>query len=192
MEKDDVIEKVMEELKKIKGVKDTYVLAEKDKDRIEELEKQASEMTLMGLGYGDNQGVKEVIKSDIVIAFTTTMEYEWPEGPNVILKHYDEIIGEEVNDPEELKRWECEENTLVIGNLVIYGKNTLSSAMKDPEKIAVVMPPKDCPEVSRITEVTDVKLGSPSPPSDDFIKDKMEVTKEQGLGTFMLGFNFDD
>ncbi|AEH60326.1 conserved hypothetical protein [Methanosalsum zhilinae DSM 4017] len=190
MQHEDIIENVREELEKIKGVGETYVLDEEDRKMIEKLEEQASQMTLMGLGIGDNRGVKEVIKSDVIVAFTTTMEYEWPCGPNVILMHRNEVVGEEVNDPEELKKWDCKDNALVIGNIVIYGKDVLNSAMKDSERIVVVMPPKECPEISRIPDVKDVALGSPSPPSDEYIKEKMKVTKEQGMGTFMLGFNF--
>ena len=85
MECKNVIQDVICRIKAMKGVEDTYVLSEEDKEKILELEKKAEGAVLMGLGVGDNQGIKEVFKRQIIIAFTTNMDYVWPEGPNVVL-----------------------------------------------------------------------------------------------------------
>ncbi|WP_269850663.1 hypothetical protein [Methanosarcina horonobensis] len=43
--------------------------------------KKAEGAVLMGMGVGDNRGIKEVLKRQLIIAFTTNMDYVWPEGP---------------------------------------------------------------------------------------------------------------
>ena len=97
MECQDIIQDVLCRIKAIKGVEDTYILNEEDKEKIFELEKKAEGAVLMGMGIGDNQGIKEVLKREIIIAFTTNMDYVWPEGPNVILMQYGEKIGEDIS-----------------------------------------------------------------------------------------------
>ena len=80
MECTQVIQDVICRLKATKGVEDTYILDEKDKETVLELEKKAEGAVLLGLGVGDNEGIKEVFKRQIIIAFTTNMNYVWPEG----------------------------------------------------------------------------------------------------------------
>ena len=92
MECKDVIQDVICRIKDIKGVEETYILDEKDKEKVIELEKKAEGAVLMGLGVGDNQGTKEVFKRQIIIAVTTNMDYVWPEGPNVVLMQYEKRL----------------------------------------------------------------------------------------------------
>ena len=80
MECKDIIQDVICRIKAIKGVEETYILTEKDKEKIFELEKKAEGAVLMGLGVGDNRGIKEVFKRQIIIAFTTNIDYVWPFG----------------------------------------------------------------------------------------------------------------
>lgn len=104
----------------MKGVEDTYILSEEDKEKIFELEKKAEGAVLMGMGVGDNRGIKEVLKRQLIIAFTTNMDYVWPEGPNVILMQYGEKVGEDIYDPEKLEECKMCKDMMVMGNFVIY------------------------------------------------------------------------
>jgi hypothetical protein len=194
VEREEVIKNVEREIKAVKGVGYTYILDDEDRKNISELEEKADQMTLMGLGIGDNKGVKEVLKCDIVMPFTTDMEYEWPPDPNVILMHKGEMVGEDVSDPEKLKEWEGKEDTLVIGNIVIYGKSVLTSVMGGSEPLVVVLPPKECPPVAKVSGVKEAILASPSPPTDEYLKEKMDLASKCGAGTgsFLLGINFEE
>ena len=78
MECQDIIQDVLCRIKAMKGVEETYILNEEDKEKILELEKKAEGAVLMGMGIGDNQGIKEVLKRQLIIAFTTNMDYVWP------------------------------------------------------------------------------------------------------------------
>lgn len=191
MQHEEIIDAVKKRLKEMKGVGETIVLDEIDKSQISELEKKADEMTLMGLGRGDNKGIKEVLKRSVVIALTTDMDFVWPSGPNVILMHHDCVVGEDIDDQcklDELKN--CDDN-LIIGNIVIYDKNILKSLDPKKDPLTVVLPPKPCKEVEELPHICNAVLSSPSPPTDEYIKNKIGLPNTHNTGTFILGFDYE-
>ena len=145
MECKNVIQDVICRIKAIKGVEETYILSEEDKEKVLELEKKAEGAVLMGLGVGDNQGIKEVFKRQIIIAFTTNMNYVWPEGPNVVLMQFGEKVGEDVYDPEKLEECKKCKDMMVMGNFVIYRNAVPKPKDAKKEPITVVLPPQKCP-----------------------------------------------
>jgi hypothetical protein len=185
----NVIQDVVCRIKAIKGVEDTYILSEEDKDKIFELEKKAEGAVLMGLGVGDNQGIKEVFKRQVIIAFTTNMNYVWPEGPNVVLMQYGEKIGEDVYDPEKLEECKKCNDMLVMGNFVIYRNAVPKPKDTKKEPITVVLPPQKCQDVECVEGVINAVLASPSTPSDEYIRSVMDLKPALGLGTFIIGFD---
>lgn len=188
MECNTTIEDVLCKIKAIKGVEDTYILDEEDKETILQLEKKAEGMVLMGLGQGDNQGVKEVFRRQVIVAFTTTMDYVWPEGPNVILMQNGERVGEDVYNEEKLEECRNCKDILVMGNIILY-KNAIPKGIKGKnEPLTVVLPPQECSAVER-AGIENVVLGSPSTPSDEYIRDRMGLVNEKGQGTFLIGFD---
>ncbi|WP_292374406.1 MULTISPECIES: hypothetical protein [unclassified Methanosarcina] len=189
MKYETVIQDVICRIKAIKGVEDTYILSEEDKEKIFELEKKAEGAVLMGLGVGDNQGIKEVFKRQVIIAFTTNMNYVWPEGPNVLLTQYGEKVGEDIYDPEKLEECEKCKDTLVMGNFVIYKSAVPKPKDAKKEPITVVLPPQKCKDVECVEGVANVVLASPSTPSDEYIRSVMDLKPAVGLGTFIIGFD---
>lgn len=191
MEHDAIIENVKTCIINMKGVGNTLLLNEEDREIIRELEKKADEMTLMGLGRGDNKGVKAVLKSNVIFAFTTNMDFNWPEGPNVILMHNDCVVGQDLDDEAKLEEVRSCKDKLVIGNIVIYDTSVLKKMDAKTNPLVVVLPPKPCKDVECVNNVCNVVLASPSPPSDEYLKGKMGLDNLHGTGTFLLGFDFD-
>lgn len=189
MECKDVIQDVICKIKAIKGVEETYILDEKDKEKVIELEKKAEGAVLMGLGVGDNQGTKEVFKRQIIIAVTTNMDYVWPEGPNVVLMQYGEKVGEDIYDPEKLEECKKCKDMVVMGNFVIYRSAVTKPKDAKKEPITVVLPPQKCQEVEYVTGVINAILASPSTPSDEYIRSVMGLKPELGHGTFLIGLD---
>jgi hypothetical protein len=185
----NVIQNAICRIKAMKGVEDTYILSEEDKEKILELEKKAEGAVLMGLGVGDNQGIKEVFKRQVIIAFTTNMNYVWPEGPNVMLMQYGEKVGEDVYDPEKLEECKKCNDMLVMGNFVIYKNSVPKPKDAKKEPITVVLPPQKCQDVECVEGVTNAVLASPSTPSDEYIRATMDLKPAVGLGTFIIGFD---
>jgi len=173
----------------MKGVEQTYILNEEDREKVLELEKKAEGAVLMGLGVGDNQGIKEVFKRQVIIAFTTNMDYVWPEGPNVILMQFGEKVGEDVYDPEKLEECKKCKDMMVMGNFVIYRSAVPKPQASKKEPITVILPPQKCDEVECVTGVANAVLGSPSTPSDEYIRSVMGLKPETGRGTFIVGFD---
>lgn len=192
MQREEIIENVERQIKSVKGVDETYILNDDDRLKIDELETKANQMTLMGLGIGDNKGVKCVMECDVVMSFTTDMDYQWPPDSNVILMQNGEVVGEDVSDPEKLKEWEQNKDALVIGNIIIYGRSVLSTLTGKSDPLVVVIPPKECPAVENVSGVREAILASPSPPTDEYLKDRMNLKCEHGIGTFLLGINFEE
>ncbi len=173
------------------GVGKTLVLNDEDCKTIAQLEEKADQMTLMGLGRGDNKGIKAVLQRDVIIPFQTTMEYKWPCGPNVILMHDDKVVGEDIDDADKIKSLEQSSDSLVIGNIVIYDKSVLTSLNSKSEPLVVVLPPKPCVEIEELPHICNVTLASPSPPTDEYLKERMGLESEHGTGSFLLGFDFE-
>ncbi|WP_135609568.1 hypothetical protein [Methanococcoides sp. AM1] len=191
MEKDEIIKTVREGLECMVGVGKTLVLNDEDCKTIAQLEEKADQMTLMGLGRGDNKGIKAVLQRDVIIPFQTTMEYKWPCGPNVILMHDDKVVGEDIDDADKIKSLEQSSDSLVIGNIVIYDKSVLTSLNSKSEPLVVVLPPKPCVEIEELPHICNVTLASPSPPTDEYLKERMGLESEHGTGSFLLGFDFE-
>jgi len=190
LECQDIIQDVLCRIKAIKGVEDTYILNEEDKEKIFELEKKAEGAVLMGMGVGDNQGIKEVLKREIIIAFTTNMDYVWPEGPNVILMQYGEKVGEDIYDPEKLEECKKCKDMMVMGNFVIYRSAVPKPRDAKKEPITVVLPPQKCTDLECVGSINNIVLASPSTPSDEYIRSVMSLKPAVGQGTFIIGFDF--
>ena len=191
MQRDEIIEQVSCCIKNMNGVGDILVLTDQDREIIRELEKKADQMTLMGLGIGDNKGVKQVLENDVIFAFTTDMNFKWPAGPNVILMHHGCVVGEDVDDEQKLEELKNCKTNLIIGNIVLFDTGVLKKMDGKKDPLVVVMPPKPCPEVDDVPEVCNATLASPSPPSDEYMKERMGLKNIHGTGTFMLGFDFE-
>jgi hypothetical protein len=185
----NVIQDVICRIKAIKGVDETYILNEEDKEKVLELEKKAEGAVLMGLGVGDNQGIKEVFKRQVIIAFTTNMNYVWPEGPNVVLMQFGEKVGEDVYDPEKLEECKKCKDMVVMGNFVIYRSAVPKPKDAKKEPMTVVLPPQKCQELECINGVDNIILGSPSTPSDEYLRSVMGLKPEIGRGTFIIGLD---
>lgn len=190
MERNEIIEDVQCKIKAMKGVEDTYIITEEDREKILALEKEAEGAVLMGLGIGDNQGIKEVFNRQVIIAFTTNMDYNWPKEANVVFMQNGEKVGEDVYDPEKLEECKKCKDMLVMGNLVLY-RNAVPKPKEAKKKpLTVVLPPKKCPEVECACGVTSVVLGSPSTPTDEYIRERMGLQAGKGQGTSIIGFDF--
>lgn len=185
-----IMRDVMSTIKDLKGVQQVSILTDEDKRKVLELERQA-EKRFMGLGRGNNQGVKTVLERDIVIAFVTDAEYRWPPGPNLILFWKGKVIGEEVTDPKKLEKLKNKTGVYLAGNFALYKNNMPKPSLMIQEPPLIVFPPKPFPEIKKkVPAIHDVVIGSPSPSSDNYLKKRMKVDLEnKQLGTALLGFN---
>jgi hypothetical protein len=105
--------------------------------------------------------------------------------------HNDCVVGQDLDDEAKLEELKSCKDKLVIGNIVIYDTSVLKKMDVKNNPLIVVMPPKPCKEVENVDKVCNVVMASPSPPSDEYLKEKMGLENVHGTGTFLLGFDFD-
>lgn len=180
MSSDDIINV----LNKIEGIVKIVKLSDEEKKEVERLEKEAENKVLMGLCKGINIGVREALNKKLVYACLTNMEFKWPKTSLVKIVCEDEIIAEDVYDEELLKK-NKEEGNVVLGNLVIY-KDKLKIIKEKKDKLLAIMLPLPIPELERIKAV----VGSPSPPADKYLKEKLGIFEEKPeLGTIIVGID---
>ncbi|MCL2550237.1 MAG: hypothetical protein FWE78_04855 [Methanimicrococcus sp.] len=182
MNDDQLVEAVKKHMLQVPGVEDVFVLTEDDKKIVEKLEEEAKGNVLMGMGEGDNQGIAEVFKREHIMCFTTNKEYVWPEPPNVIMMQGGEMIGFDFNECD-IAKYENNPEYIVMGNFVICKTKGGGKSGKP----IVVLPPKPC-DLGDI-EAEDAVLGSPSTPSDEYIREAYNLECSVEKGTFFLGFN---
>ncbi|OKY78411.1 MAG: hypothetical protein BTN85_0902 [Candidatus Methanohalarchaeum thermophilum] len=180
---------IIDKIKEIKGIKKVKELSNKEKDRIMELEKEAEDKVLMGMGKGDNQGVKKCIgEMENVYVFGTNREFKWPEGPNVIFKHSGEVIGKELDDKEETEELKEDEDVSIKGNLIIYKDKMKNLSSGSDEPPTVVFPAKNFKRLEEKDKIEKAIFASPCAPSDEYLKGLLGLDKSnQDLGTVIVG-----
>lgn len=187
---EDIVENVVSKIKGVRGVHQVLILTEEDKRKVSELEGQAEQKVMMGLGLGDNRGIKEALKRDVVIAFVTDADYVWPLGPSVVLECKGEVIGEEVSDPKKLEEFRKSRDVIIMGSFVLYKSKIPKPPPMAKESLLVVFPPKPCPQVENVPGACNAVVGSPSPPASIYLKGRMGANMEDPrLGTVLVGFD---
>ncbi|MHC1577012.1 MAG: hypothetical protein ACXQTE_06625, partial [Methanosarcinaceae archaeon] len=108
-----------------------------------------------------------------------------------ILTYEGKVVGEDMDDTEKLKELDQSGDALVIGNIALYDKSILMSKKSKSKPLVVVLPHKPCSEVEELSHVSRAILASPSPPTDEYVKERMGLDNEHGTGTFLLGFDIE-
>lgn len=190
MPSEDIVKKVLSKINAIKGVRQALVLTEEDRRKVKELEEEAETHVMMGLGYGENQGIKTALQREVVIAFVTDNNYVWPLGPNLILKWKGRVIGEELTEPQKIEELKNKENVVLMGNFALYKDRMPKASDMVKEPSTVIFPPKPCSEIKETQDVCDAVQASPCAPTDTYLKKRMSANLgDPRLGTFIIGFN---
>ncbi|WGI17715.1 hypothetical protein [Methanonatronarchaeum sp. AMET-Sl] len=188
---DEMVDRFKSELGDVEGVGVVRVLSDDEKERLAEVEKEAEGNVIMGLGRGDNQGVKEALARDCTVVFTTDKDFRWPEGSNVVIKHEGEVIGEELDSEEEIKRLkESDRDLSVSGSFVLYKDKLSKKALHGGEEPVVLFPPKRFKRLESLEGCFDPVFGSPSPPADTYLKKVLGMEDDKEHGTAIAGFDF--
>lgn len=185
------VDQVADGLRRLKGVRVVALLTEQDKVRVLEVEDEANRKVLLGLGRGDNRGLREALGRGVSLVLITDVEFEWPKGPGVLLMWGGELLGRDVDDPVELEMFRCRKDVVVSGNFVFFRDKMPSGRGLAAEPPVVVFPSKPFPWLEGEFGVRDAVMGFPCPLSDVFLKRLFDVSVEdRSLGTAIVGFNF--
>ena len=180
----DYINFVIEKLKTIQGIESIFIINENIKQKIIELEDEANGKVLMGMGIGDNQGIKVAFEKKYLLAVITNKEYRWPNPPNVIMMQNNVVIGFDCTK-EEVEKYSKNNNYSIFGTFVMYKKKVPNAKGKP----IVVLPPKSFDELNNICPGINSVIASPSTPSDEYIYKVFNVQKQNDNGTIIVGFD---
>jgi len=179
-------------LKKAKGIVDAWPFSSQDHQKILEIEQDAQEKSLMGLGKVINTGVREVLNCDLIYAALTNMEFDGSRYPSLVLKKGGMVVGEEVRDKEVIERLSNQKNVWFMHkNFVIY-KDEISFPQDLRQKICRFetpsLPAEWCVVKDDGFQCNSIIYANPTVPCDLFLKEQyFKELNEQGLGTILVG-----
>ena len=108
-------------LGRVTGIVKAYPFSDLDRRKILEIEKEAEEKGLMGLGKVVNSGVREVLQCDLIYIALTDMDFDWGCDSSLVLKKGDEIVGKEVRDEKVIADLSNQKNVWFMHqNFVVY------------------------------------------------------------------------
>lgn len=185
---EDTMDKVIVELDSTKGIEQILFLNAVDRMNIIKLEKKDEKVKSVLFGKKKNLGVKQVLDCDVMIAFMTNKEFEWPAN-NIKLMHGDQIIGGDVTDPVKLQEYQEHSGYCVLGNIVI-ALDKFVKIRSCADSVCMVVNPKPFPYIEHIPGISDALMASPSMFADEYIRSRAQIRdKKYCVGSFLLGFN---
>jgi hypothetical protein len=179
-------------LKKVKGIVEASPFLLEDHDKIIDIEKDAENRSLMGLGKVVNTGVREVLTCDYVYVALNNMDFDWGRHATLVLIKDDEVVGEEVRDEGVIARLRNKKNVWFMHkNFVVY-KDNINFPQDIMKKICHFeipwLPAEWCTVENDTFRCHSIIYGNPSTPSDVFLKDQyFSGLDERGLGTILVG-----
>ncbi|MBL7225977.1 MAG: hypothetical protein ISS59_07565, partial [Desulfobacteraceae bacterium] len=108
-------------LTKVKGVVEASPFSSEDHQNIIDIEQDAENRSLMGLGKVVNTGVREVLNRDLIYVALNNMDFDWGCHATLVLIKDDEVVGEEVRDEAVIAGLRNKKNVWFMHkNFVVY------------------------------------------------------------------------
>lgn len=186
---ESLISMLLDHLTAIKGIKAASLVERQHREEIMKIEQDAEEKALMGLGRTYNSGLREVLECEIIIAALTDMDFDWSCVGGMQLKKGNQLVGEEIRDPDRLKELSQRSDVYFLhSNFVIY-KEKINFPKDLMNKICHFEFPCICVEwFSHLDKIESCVFCNPSTPTDLYIKKNyFEDKNERGLGTILVG-----
>jgi hypothetical protein len=178
--------------KKVKGIVEVCVFSDQDRQKLFEIEQDAEERSLMGLGKVVNTGVREVLKCDLIYVALTDMDFDWGCAATLLLKKGDEVVGEEIRDEAAMDRLANQKNVWFMHkNFVVYRDRICfpQDIMKKRCHFEIpCLPAEWCTLEYDNFECRSIIYANPATPSDLYLKERyFSGLDERGLGTILVG-----
>lgn len=184
------VENILASLRSVPGIEALYPMREEDLHRLLDVETEAEKKAFMGLGMCYNSGIREVLRCPSVAVGITTMDFQWGCQSHLLLKKDDDIVGEEISDPDriaELKQrsdvWFMHRNFVVYKDKVNFPDDIVS------KKCCFDIPALHFDDdFSTDEDLKSVVFCFPSTAGDVFLKKTYHAgVDEHGAGTVVFG-----
>jgi hypothetical protein len=190
----EVLERIIAKAKTVPGVLGAAELNEQQRKTVEYLENEAMKSVLGGMGKGRNEGVKEALSKEVVLALFVDLLFEMPKNANMMeLVCKGEIVGRPSLDQKEIESYKKNRDYIVLSDFFIIRRDAkLSPASFASGESCFVFNGARIADFECMPEIRDHIVGVPSPPGFDFMheifKEKMGLHDPRVAG-FLLGFN---
>ena len=196
MEKSEIDQLILSRFKQVQGIVEVFRVSDEDRDRILDIEQDAEDRSLMGLGKVINSGVRKVLNDEFLYVALTDMKFEWGCHSSLVLKKGNEVVGQEIRDKEEIERLTGKENVWFMHRNFVVFKDKISFPGDIMKKICHFEIPGHSgewcqPEHGSFT-CSSAVYANPATPCDVFLKEKyFKGIDERGLGTVLIGINLE-
>ena len=192
MQQSDLDALFLASLKAVPGILDAQKLRDEDRDELLEIERKAEEQSLMSLGKVVNVGVRTVLECPGIFVVLNSMDFDWGKKSTLLMKKGDEIVGEEVRDPERIAQLSARDDVWFMHKHFAVYKERISFPQDIMQKICYFEIPflsADWNELQQCrTHCRDIIFSFPSTPGDTYLKDEyFQGRDERGTGTCLVG-----
>jgi hypothetical protein len=184
----DAVKAVVERLLKTPGVVACWVVPDEDRDSLRELERDAnSRLGLPGLDIV-NEGIREALARKHVVMISHSPALRHPPGPIIVILNGEQIVGEEIWQPDQYERLSKDPTSLFLGKSLVLYREALAQARGKPLKLTYRALP--FPEIEEVPGVKDVvSITITIPVHFRFSQKAGWNPNNPNLGTVMIGFN---
>jgi hypothetical protein len=175
-------------LERVPGVRKVRVLDDVERSSLLRCELAAEEYVMVGCRIF-NEGLREALSKEVVVACSTDMGFEWPSGPHVVLRQGEIIVGFITDDVDRVKSEFGEEVRVFGRNLVIFPERVRKLR---GEKVAPTLFVSRGFKMDRLEREVGVKnavLAFCNRAGDGYLKGLLGEENKPELGSIVIGFD---
>ena len=183
---------ILAAVKNSKGIVQVTPFFSKHRKNIMDIEADAEERSLMGLGKVINTGVREVFKCDCIYVALNDLDFDWGRHATLVMKKDGEVVGKEVRDERLIAELSSRKDVWFMHkNFVVY-KNKMKFPQDIMKKIVYFeipsLPAEWCHIEDAGLQCQPIIYANPSTPADTFLKEQyFHGLDRRGLGTILIG-----
>lgn len=190
----EVMGRITARVKSVPGVLGVAEINEQQRKTMEYLENEAMKNVLGGMGRGRNDGLKEALSKEVVLALFVDLFFDIPTDSTVMqLVCKGEVVGKASMDPRVIEEYKKDKNYIVLSDFFIIRRDAkLNAESFASGESCFVFNGARIADFERIPYIKDHVVAIPSPPGFKFIheifKESMDL-RDPRIGGFLLGFD---
>ena len=192
MDKKEADAAIKKAIEKSRGIIEAAPFLPEDRKKILDIELDAEERSLMGLGKVINTGVREVLDCDLIYVALNNMDFNWGPHATLLMKKGREVVGEEVRDKDRIAELSRQKNVWFMHKSFVVYRDRVRFPEDIMKKVCYFeipsLPAKWCKVEDEQLQCRPMIHANPSTPSDVFLKDHyFKGLNQHGSGTILIG-----
>jgi len=184
---EDTMKSIISCLRKTPGIRKIKVLSDVERHSLLQVELSAEE-TMIGC-CGFNEGLREALSRKFVVVCSTDMDFEWPNGPYVVLKEGEVIVGFITDNVDRIKQQFDEKISVFVKDLVIFPERIQKLRGGKRSPTLFIHKGFTLPEIEKKTKAKDVFLAFCTRAGDACLKQLLKEKEDPKIGSIVIGFN---